>query len=364
MTKPIPQVRVYHLTHQDSHGRTDAKVIPEWGSNVVSLSYKRSIWASNIEALEPVRQEALSASPTSYGMPILAPTAGRVGTNQSGIFEFDGKTYCIQPRRHGFARMRCWKVETHSLNTIKCSLDVDLPTEPDFPVRGFPFRLRFVHIVTIDSLGLTSRITVINTGKHVQPISLGWHPYLRRYGECAVRIPARARWLLDDALQPTPTGIIQMVDGIDDFRAGRWLGPAEHWDHVFTDLETNSDGSFECCVENDEHIRLKDERHVQMRVRRNVQIHGSGTGCSQMRHVQLYTPPNRNAICIEPLSAPPNSINLAAQKHPHADMCALEPAGELQFELRIGIQLPVGSSEHCGGDCETIKLPPSSGAQK
>jgi galactose mutarotase-like enzyme len=170
---------------------------------------------------------------------------------------------------------------------------------------------------------------------------VGWHPYFYRTGACTVHLPASARWELNAESEPTPTGGLAAVSGKDDFRHSRVMGTDEHWDETFTGLPA---GPVSCWTEELVPLLTTTGRTTRVRVRRLVNwVAGEMAGGPEpMRHVQLYTPPSRNAICIEPLSAPPDAINLHARKHPQANVCELAPGEEVTYACEMRIEVTLG----------------------
>ncbi len=87
-------------------------VVPEWGSNVISLVDK----ATKIQLLrEPKTAESFHDTPTLYGIPILFPP-NRVS---DGTFSFRGRTYHFDINEkdkhnhlHGFLYQEKWNVVT------------------------------------------------------------------------------------------------------------------------------------------------------------------------------------------------------------------------------------------------------------
>lgn len=267
-------------------------------------------------------------------MPILAPTPGRVGSNQNGTFRYDGQDYLIKPSRHGFLRDMPWQIFEKLPNAITCF--VSIKPEQFLATKGvFPFDFQAKYRIRVTHQCLHCKIKIRNGGDNKQPIGVGWHPYLHRSGPCTVYIPARLRWELDHAEEPTPTGILKQVSGKDDFRYGRFLDREEHWDDVFTGLVSNN-RIVSCYIDEQTEILTKTGQRSGF-VRRSVNLlhdticHGS----VPMRHMQLFTPKGRNAICLEPLSSPPNAINLLAQAHPRSDVCEIAPGEEASFQMDV-----------------------------
>jgi aldose 1-epimerase len=328
-----------YLLHNDEGGQTAAVVVPSWGANVIGLAFQAPDWIWPIPVLESVDIATVAMKWTSYGIPLLAPTPGKVGWNQSGMFTYHGHNYRISPSRHGFLRNLSWTVTAQSKNSVICALDVT-PVDRGVEEEAFPFKFHTEYQVEVSGQALRCQLRLQNTSTIAQPINIGWHPYLHRSGPCTVYIPARSRWELDGEPEPTPTGKILEVTGNDDFRKGRLLGWGEHWDDVFTDL-TSKEGVVSYWVEGDATIVKQDGQPASARVRRNIKASvGSAFDRPRViRNVQLFTPPGRRAICLEPLSAPPNALNLLAQGHERADVWEIAPGEDVVSELVISVEV-------------------------
>ncbi len=192
-------------------------------------------------------------------------------------------------------------------------------------------------MVTVSPGRVDLETTIRNTSSIVQPVNIGWHPYLHRSSGAEVHLPARSVWMLDRQAEPTPTGQILPVCGRSDFARGRRLTDGEHWDHVFTDLISDESGRCKAWVDDAPTDYTLSGR--EPRCRRWVEFDVSGATGRPIRNLQLFTPGGRNAICLEPLSAPPDAINLLAAGHPDADVCVLEPGESARFAMGIGIDV-------------------------
>ncbi len=314
---------------------TTAIVVPAWGANVIAFSHHPSELAWPIPVLEAADMATVAMSPTSYGMPILAPTPGRVGRNQSGIFQYCGREYRITPPRHGFLRNRRWNVKEQTSRSIICIIDIkpsDLGSGDDI----FPFDFRAEYKVEILPRTLRCWLTLGNTGQITQPLNVGWHPYLYKSGPCTVHIPAASRWELDDESEPTPTGKLLEVKGKSDFRKGQLIGLDAHWDDIFTDLSSNA-GTVSSWAEEDVTLVMKDGRRISTKVRRTISFSANQTTKHGLLNIQLYTPEGRRTVCIEPLSSPPNAINLHASKHQRANVNSIAPGEHIASQVSVTV---------------------------
>jgi len=124
---------------------------------------------------------------------------------------------------------------------------------------------------------------------------------------------------------------------------GRELGDEERWDHVFTDLIA-ANNLTTCSITGRERLLTKLGTVAECRISREVEIKNSSgegdTSESETRRItnmQLYTPPGRKAVCIEPFSCPPDAINLLARGCAQADVVELAPGQEAAFEMELKI---------------------------
>lgn len=336
MPSPIAQ---YQLVAESVAGRTQATVVPEWGANIYSFSHQWPLRAAPIHILEAVEMSRIAERPGSYGMPILAPFAGRVGTNQSGEFSYAGRQYRANPTRHGFLRDSRWRVTHSAKDSISCKLEVH--PESLRSEGAFPFEFEADYSVQLGVQDLKCVLSITSRSARKQPLSVGWHPYLARESRCEIHIPAQARWHLDRESEPTPTGDLLRVSGNDDFRESRLLSADEHWDDIFTDLTASGD---EVQAWSDEYFASDAQNAGQRRtrIRRQVSVPAPGVsrrGVIGMPEMQLFTPKGRSAICLEPLSAPPNAVNLGKVMSTRRDSIDLLPGETRIYEIRVSLAL-------------------------
>ena len=173
---------------------------------------------------------------------LLLPWPNRVA---GGRYRFDGADHQLpvnEPRTgcaiHGLTRSVRWQVAGSASDSV--SLELRLP-----PSEGYPFTLQLGATYTLDSGGLTARITATNAGGEPCPYGAGAHPYVRvadgsPIDGALLDIPADATLEADD--RGIPTGVVLPVDGSPyDFRSPRRIG-ALRLDTAFTRLRAGSDG--------------------------------------------------------------------------------------------------------------------------
>lgn len=315
----------------DPSGRTVAAVVPVWGANVISLSYEPEDGLGAFPVLEQVDFGTFARRPTSYGIPLLGPTPGRVGRNQSGEFRLGDEDWRIDPTRHGFLRNVAWDVDEEATTEESLTLRVGVDHSGRGEIDGvsvFPFKFESVYELTVGPGRLHAVLTMTNVGDVHQPLNAGWHPYLHRGDRCRVHIPADSYWELyaGDA-EPTPTGVLLPAQDDYGVEEGRVLGANEHFDDIFRCQGTDETRA---SVESNEH---------GARVTRFVAFDPGGSNAEPIRDMQLYTPPERQSICLEPLSCVPNALGLDAKTKQPTGLRIVPPGESVRFAVTVGIEI-------------------------
>ena len=294
------------VLQEGEHAR--AEIAPALGNNCFAFQ-------TALPVLEPVSFAEFCKKPTSYGIPLLFPFPNRL---RDGAFTFQGKSYQINPPRHGFVRDKAWKVlETGASASegawIRAELNAaDYAKEilEQFP---FPFTLQLTW--RVKDGGLELHAVAENTGEREMPTGFGIHPYFRRPERGTVQVPAAKRWELSDSL---PTGKILDLDEQFDLRQPRDIAGLL-LDDIYTEPLGDASGLVQCYL-NDE------VNKVQTVVEFNQQ---------QFPHIVVYTPPApRPAICIEPNTCPTDAFNLQHQGI-DCNVFVLKPGEKTEFNVRV-----------------------------
>jgi aldose 1-epimerase len=237
-----------------------------------------------------------SQRPSGSGIPILFPFPGRIpGT----VFRWEGKSYelpdvdALGNAIHGFAMRRPWRLIEQSENRVVGEFHAwrDDPGLKDrWPADSI---VRATYTLKKNLLEGTYRIE--NPGKTPLPFGFGIHPYFRvplggsSADDCVVWLPVTERWVLKEML---PTGKRRVLPETEAFETGRKFGELK-LDDVFTGLTDNA-GIVEASIQ--------DPGGMAVAIRWSVE---------QFRECVVYTPPHREAICIEPLTCAPSAAALA-----------------------------------------------------
>lgn len=253
-------------------GPLEADVVPEAGMVVVSLRRRDE----ELLGLRNGLQGWIDKGST-FGIPLLYPWVNRIADDRFGVGKRDEHGLAI----HGLPEVRSqWTVDVDDGRRVAAHLD--WPGTPGFPAH----RVAVTHELTAGALTVTTDV------QGDVPVAFGWHPYLRCDDATDVAVPAMRRLELDD--RGLPTGATT-----DEQAAAGPLGERAYDDHFEAPSEPFRAGA------------------VTVRFLEGAPF------------AQVFTTPDRDAICFEPMAAPTNAL-VSGDRLGHAPWrmrFALEVAG-------------------------------------
>lgn len=281
------------VTLEDQQAGTKARVLPGFGMNCYSFEVPTSngpfdlLWA--VDGFASGNERA-----SSSGIPLLFPFVGRLrGTK----FEHAGKTYefpagdGIGNAIHGLVIDRPWEVVEQTSKSVSAQIQPST-NAPELQGR-WPADFRVTVAYSLEAMQLRMKVTVENTDEQPLPFGFGTHPYFRvpAEGDWSVTVPASTYWPLEAML---PTGEQLPVDPPRDLRNGR----------PFVDTKLD-DVLGELAFENGRCITQLENRKTSERIVQNFD--------EKFRECVVYTPPHREAICIEPYTCVPTAAELGTK---------------------------------------------------
>jgi aldose 1-epimerase len=298
-------IEVYTLRAGD--GAT-AEIAPAFGCNCFSFGAEQPI-------LEPVAFAEFRQRPTSYGIPILFPFPNRI---RDGRFTFQGRTFELNPPRHGFVRDKAWQVLDHGASDERgawLTAGFDARDHAAQILAQFPFPFRLEVTYRLKDATLEMETIARNDDTAEMPAGFGIHPYFRKPAHGTLTVPAGKRWELADSL---PTGRLLDVAGAYDLRAQAELNGLL-LDDIYTNVTAEADGQTRCYLMDADAGR---ETVVEF-------------DAARFPHVVVYTPPApRQAICVEPNTCPTDAFNLQARGI-DSNMLVLRAGEEMRFNVRL-----------------------------
>jgi len=193
---------------------------------------------------------------------------------------------------HGIGWQRPWRLIDSSV--LEVVIELEHGGDDDWP---FAFKARQYFALTPESFSV--RLQFTNTGSSEQPAGAGWHPYFVKRARSRLHVELSDRWDTDATLLPTrkvaQPGIDSDLSHLDyDNCFEGWHGPA----------------------------RIRDER-FSLRL------------SSSLQRLVVYTPPERDYFCVEPVSHVSNAIHMA---DPAAHgIVALQPGATMEASMRLDI---------------------------
>jgi aldose 1-epimerase len=261
--------------------------------------------------------------PSGSGIPLLFPFPGRIGAAK---YHFNGRDYELEPGDafgnaiHGFVFNRPWRVVEQTAARIAGEFQASIDDPSILERWPADFRIRVSYEVR--GKELISDIHYENTGEGPLPCGFATHAYFRlplTEGDAAsdtvVTAPVHKFWELDRMI---PTGKVQAVQAEKQLTAGLRL--AEHqFDTAFTAMRPDADGLLRTKITDPTNSRTLTQT-----------FDTSFTQCV------VYTPPHREAICLEPYTCVPDAIRLKAEGH-ETGLQILNPGESRQTTIRLSV---------------------------
>ena len=261
----------------------------------------------------------------------LTPFAGRTAYAQ---FNWRGETYKLinnvswAPHAlHGFLQDKEWQFESFESDPQSCTAVFTCDWPGAF--NGFPFAFRATNSITFTGESVSVTSTVQNIGKSDLPYSEGWHPYFtlgEKIDNLTMKLPKSSLAVLDSA--DLPTGNFKEDQR---FVNGRKINDEFINDCFCLEKDIAQLHSADTELINNVHVELESERY-------ELDI-WQKAGQEQYNAIQIYTPPDRMSIAIEPMTAEPDVLN-------HHRGLIVIPPGEsrsftfgFNFHEKTGIEL-------------------------
>jgi aldose 1-epimerase len=313
-----------YVLEDDTGGR--AEVWPALGFNCYRWQVQRG--GQSLELLYQDPNLFNNGRPTRSGIPVLFPFPNRI---RDGRFTWEGRTYQLpidDPAKknaiHGFACRHPWRVASHGADAASAWITGVFRCSQDAPdsraLWPADHEIRLTYRLAAGSLRLEAE--VYNPDRIGMPFGLGYHPYFRMpflsagtADDCLLTVPARSFWKLEESL---PTGERLPVDASCDLNRPRPYGSL-HVDTILTDAPA---------AQGD----LPERAALQGAPGASLRLHWG----AEFRDIVIFTPPHRQAFCVEPYTCVTDAVNLQA-RGVEAGWLVLPPGGRWHgvVEMRI-----------------------------
>jgi aldose 1-epimerase len=266
--------------------------------------------------------------PTRGGWPILFPFPNRI---RDGKFDWQGKTYqlplndsTLKNAIHGFAVKRAWRIIDQGADAGSAWITGEFQCSVDAPetLALWPADYRLRVTFRLHDRILRVEAQADNPDSKPLPFGLGFHPYFAiapfAGPQAIVNVGAAKIWELADNL---PTGHLVDVDPHRDLRHGQSYADLQ-LDDVMSDLQP---------IAVDAQERLNLAGSIQHPGGDRLLTLWAGP---DFREMVLFTPPHREAMCIEPYTCTTDAINLS-QRGIDAGLRVLQPAERWQGVVEV-----------------------------
>lgn len=272
-----------------------AKISPEIGFNLFSLVVDgvELLWTSS-------EFGSGNASASGSGIPILFPFPGRL-TGQE--YNYRGNVYRIDSNDgagnaiHGFVLDRPWRVVEHRVDRVVGEFQPSIDDPSVLEQWPTDFIIRCTYEARSD--GVAASYVIENPEDKHLPCGLGTHAYFRVpvgqgiADEAIVTCPVSERWTLDNLLA---TGNVESLDSTEPLAQGIRFEKIT-LDDVFSGI-TFADGRATATISNPSSGK--------------VLVYTWDEACELC---VIYTPPHREAICMEPYTLVPGGLAFDTGEH-------------------------------------------------
>jgi aldose 1-epimerase len=260
--------------------------------------------------------------PSRSGIPLLFPFPGRIGQAK---YSFGGRDYQLEPNEplgnaiHGFALSRPWRVVEQSPARVTGEFQASVDDAAILDRWPSDFRIRVSYEVR--GRELLSDITFDNPDDGPLPCGFGTHTYFRlplaeraAVEETELYAPVSKVWELRDMLA---TGSKLPITPETDLGGGPLAG--RKFDTSYTGLQPAADGLIQTRIHDPKSGRTLTQVFDQ-----------------QFTQCVVFTPPHREAICMEPYTCIPDSFRLAAEGY-ETGLRVLGPGESFATTVRIAV---------------------------
>lgn len=275
-------------------------IVPEMGANVLDIQFARKKILDGYQT-----PEELSAGKWGKST-ILFPFPNRLN---DGKYQWEGATYTFPINNeatsnaiHGFARDCVFGVEQVVLTPQSAAISCILKHNGHPTGYPFAFTLRLQFTIDNDNT-FTLQASCLNRHHHAIPVGFGWHPYFRltpRANDHFLKMPDCSRVEINDRMIPTGKR-----SEYTDFQRKQRV------------KDTFLDTCFAAKRPSPYRLDLWGGNH-------KIGVSASGKQCP---FFQIFTPPHRESIALEPMSCNVNAflngeglVSLAPGKTWKADM--------------------------------------------
>ena len=265
-------------------------IIPQFGANINELVLNKN--GRNFSIIDGDRSLTSLINNKWFKGAKLVPFPNRIN---NGKYFFNGKKYALPinfPNQnhaiHGLIYNKNFEVEKTVSKKVSIYADLKYFYEQEIP--GYPFRLEIKIRYSLTNKGFKCKTVIKNLSTVRLPIGDGWHPYFkssRNVENLWLKLPAKKKIEVNKRLIPTAQKTL-----FNKFAALSKIGK-----HKF-----------------DTGFALSKKRGIMTTELQNKEkdysiILWQETGKMKYNYLQVFIPPSRNSIALEPMTCNTNAFN-------------------------------------------------------
>ncbi len=221
----------------------------------------------------------------------LSPFPGRTADAK---WSWNGKSYQLENNvswaphaLHGFLHVLPWKMLDFTVERDRAILSLERDFYGDLP--GYPFPYKVTNFYEFTGRSFSVKSVVKNTGSGKLPYAEGFHPYFKLGGGIdgwILKLPPCHRAVLDAADIPT----------------GKWERESRFEESRIGDIFINDYFAIDAPSGRESVWMKNPETGAQLEIWEEV-------GKDAFHGIQIYTPPLRDCLAVEPMTAEPDVLN-------------------------------------------------------
>lgn len=237
--------------------------------------------------------QLMSEGKTKFKGTKLFPFPNRIA---DGRYEFENNTYQFpinfpneQNAIHGILMETVFTETARDVSTLKASLTIQYTTSGT--EAGYPFKIEIKVSYTLDEAGFTCETSVQNKSAVTIPVGDGWHPYFKTgslMDDCLLTLPVEKSYEVDSRMIPTGKTKEEVV-----FTTPKKIG-LYRFDTGYKLAKSVTKRAFTIVEDPANQLKMKVWQEA-----------GEGL----YNYVQIYIPPDRKSIAIEPMTCLANAFN-------------------------------------------------------
>jgi len=305
ISRPLGSVERFVIHHESN---AELEILAGWGAGLNAWRIPTQGKMQELLYGYQTEENFLKTQADTSAGERLSPFPGRTNNAQwtwnGNTYQLDNNVTWAKHAVHGLLHVQPWHFESFESNSKQASLTLSYfwnGAHPGFP---FPYMAKSTFIFTGKSFEIRSETE--NFGKNTMPYAEGWHPYFMlgtKVDNLDLQLPPVHKVLVNES--DIPTGERQI-------------------DERFTQMAKINDTFINDCEElqNPTPIISADLWNIQTTERIRF---WQRTGNKAFNFMQIYTPPDRQSLALEPMTNEPDVLNN------HRGLILLKPGEKLNL---------------------------------